>query len=224
MILKAEKISKTYQNGNKALQVLDNIDLEVQKGEIISIMGPSGSGKSTLLNILGTLDDSDSGSVFLNGEKTSELNSEQLSYLRNSSIGFVFQFHHLLPEFTAFENVLIPTRFYGNVNGVEKKADDLFDYFELLPRKDHYPSQLSGGERLRVAVLRALINDPDLVLADEPTGNLDSKNSIKLLELFTKIQKDLDKSFILTTHNPEVAKIGTRSFYLENCKLELNKG
>lgn len=220
MILEAKHIVKTYKNGSRVLEVLDHVSLSLEEGEILTITGPSGSGKSTLLNILGTLDEPDSGQVLIRGEEISGLSDEQISKLRNRSIGFVFQFHHLLPEFTAYENVLIPTRFFRDDKRRETRADELFKYFDLESRIDHYPSQLSGGERQRVAVLRALINDPDIVLADEPTGNLDSKNAKKLLELFERIQKDLHKSFILTTHNPDVAQIGNRILNLENGKLE----
>jgi len=219
MILEAKNIVKTYKNGSKTLEVLKDINISLEQGEILSIMGPSGSGKSTLLNILGTLDDPDEGEILIKDVNISSLSEDNLAKLRNQSIGFVFQFHHLLPEFTAYENVLIPTQFFSGQEPKSKWADELFKYFELEDRTDHYPSQLSGGERLRVAVLRALINDPDLVLADEPTGNLDQKNASRLLDLFSKIQKDFNKSFILTTHNPQVAKIGTHSLYLENGSL-----
>lgn len=220
MILEAKQIIKTYRNGNRTLKVLDGVNFSIDQGEIVTIMGPSGSGKSTLLNILGTLDVPDSGDIRIHSRDVMSLDHDQLAKLRNNSIGFVFQFHHLLPEFTAYENVLIPARMYSDGSEASIKADELFDYLGLGERRDHYPSELSGGERSRVAVLRAIINNPDLVLADEPTGNLDSKNAVKLLELFQQIREDFGKSFILTTHNPEVARIGNRSCNLENGKLE----
>ena len=219
MILDAKQISKSYHNGEKELHVLRNVDLQLEYGEIVPIMGQSGAGKTTLLNILGTLDQPDSGSVSINGENIIVLTEEELSALRNKHIGFVFQFHHLLPEFTAMENVLMPALIAGNEQTAKEKADELFDYVKMNERKSHYPAQLSGGERLRVAVLRALILAPDVVFADEPTGNLDEYNAGRLLYLFQKINNDFDQAFVITTHNPKVADIGNRRYVLENEKL-----
>ncbi len=216
MILEAKNIYKSFRNGEKKLPVLTDLNISVDKQETITIMGPSGSGKSTLLHILGTLDKPDSGTVIINQTDVSSIKEEKLAQLRNREIGFIFQFHHLLPEFTAFENVLIPTRIRGNTDDKIKYAEELFDYIGLKERKEHYPSQLSGGERLRVAVLRALINNPSIIFADEPTGNLDAENAKKLLQLFKNINNDFEQSFVITTHNQEVAALGDRQFILDN--------
>ena len=216
MILEAKNIYKSFRNGEKKLPVLTDLNISVDKQETITIMGPSGSGKSTLLHILGTLDKPDSGTVIINQTDVSSIKEEKLAQLRNREIGFIFQFHHLLPEFTAFENVLIPTRIRGNPDDKIKYAEELFDYIGLKERKEHYPSQLSGGERLRVAVLRALINNPSIIFADEPTGNLDAENAKKLLQLFKNINNDFEQSFVITTHNQEVAALGDRQFILDN--------
>ena len=216
MILNANQISKSYHNGEKELHVLRNVDLELQQGEIITIMGQSGAGKTTLLNILGTLDRPDSGSVSICGQDISGLTEKKLSELRNKQLGFVFQFHHLLPEFTAMENVLMPALIAGDEQNARERADELFDYVGMTERRNHYPAQLSGGERLRAAVLRALILKPGVVLADEPTGNLDESNADRLLNLFHKINDDFNQAFVITTHNPNVADIGNRRFVLEN--------
>jgi lipoprotein-releasing system ATP-binding protein len=215
MVLKAEHISKSYRNGSLKLTVLKDVSLTIQKGDLITIMGPSGAGKSTLLNILGTLDKPDEGSIEFKGQKINGLNAGVLAKIRNRNLGFVFQFHHLLPEFTALENILMPVRI-GGFPLQEQKALELLDYVGLTDRKDHYPAQLSGGERSRVAVLRSLINNPDLVLADEPTGNLDLSNAQKLLDLFKQINRDFQQAFVITTHNPQVAEIGQQKFYLDN--------
>ncbi|MBU0529430.1 ABC transporter ATP-binding protein [bacterium] len=215
-MLKAKNIYKSYKNGVKNLPVLTDLSISVDKQETITIMGPSGSGKSTLLHILGTLDKPDSGSVIINQTDVSSVSENKLALLRSREIGFIFQFHHLLPEFTAFENVLIPTQIIGNTDDKIKYAEELFDYIGLRERKEHYPSQLSGGERLRVAVLRALINNPSIIFADEPTGNLDVDNAKKLLQLFKNISEDFGQSLIITTHNEEVASIGERQFILDH--------
>ena len=216
MILEAKNIYKSYRNGEKKLPVLTDLSISVNKQETITIMGPSGSGKSTLLHILGTLDKPDSGIVLINQTDVSSIKEEKLAVLRSREIGFIFQFHHLLPEFTAFENVLIPTQIIGNTDSKIKRAVELFDYIGLKERKEHYPSQLSGGERLRVAVLRALINNPSIIFADEPTGNLDVENAKKLLKLFKNISNDFKQSLVITTHNEEVASIGERQFILDH--------
>ncbi|NHZ86362.1 MAG: ATP-binding cassette domain-containing protein [Planctomycetia bacterium] len=214
-MLEAKNIYKSFRNGERKLSVLTDLCISVNKQETITIMGPSGSGKSTLLHILGTLDTPDSGSIKINQIDIKTLNENQLALLRSREIGFIFQFHHLLPEFTAFENVLIPTQIIGDTDSKIKRAEELFDYIGLKERKEHYPSQLSGGERLRVAVLRALINNPSIIFADEPTGNLDAGNSKKLLHLFENISKDFEQSLVITTHNEEVASIGERQYILD---------
>ena len=221
MILNALAINKSYHNGSKVLHVLRDIDLQLERGEIVTIMGQSGAGKTTLLNILGTLEKPDSGTIEICGQNVDKLKEEDLSSLRNNHLGFVFQFHHLLPEFTAMENVLMPSLIAGDEKAVMERARELFEYVGMSDRKDHYPTQLSGGERLRVAVLRAIIRRPNVVLADEPTGNLDVGNADRLLSLFNKINKDFDQAFVITTHNPDVAKIGNRRFILENETLSL---
>ena len=220
MILQAINLTKSFQNGEKVLSVLDKVSIEINKRDFITIMGESGAGKSTLLNILGTLDVATSGSLIINKENINDQTQDQISELRNKYFGFVFQFHHLLPDFTAFENVLIPNQIAGN-DGDDKKAVELLGYIGLENRMDHFPSQLSGGERLRVAVVRALMNNPKLLLADEPTGNLDIGNSIKLMKLFQRINKDFDLTLIITTHNPKVALIGTKQYTLEDGALSL---
>lgn len=215
MILEAHHITKGYFNGGQRLLVLKDLELRVPEGSIVTIMGPSGAGKTTLLNILGTLDKPDGGTLQIGGQDVRNMSDEALARLRNQDIGFVFQFHHLLPEFTALENVLMPAMIAGMEVEQRPAALELFDYVGLRGRKDHYPSELSGGERLRVAVMRALINRPRLILADEPTGNLDVENAHKLLQLFQKINADFKQTLIITTHNPEVARIGHAYYILE---------
>ena len=218
IILQAKNIDKSFSNGKTKLSVLKNLSLDVEVGQIITIMGQSGSGKTTALNILGTLDQADAGELTINGTQVHDMNETELSTIRNRDIGFVFQFHHLLPEFSAIENILMPTW----INGVDDRRDralDLIEKMGLSERKDHFPSQLSGGERSRVAVARALMNKPKLVLADEPTGNLDEKNANKLIDLLGKINKDFHQAIVLTTHNPKIARIGHKHFFLENGSL-----
>jgi len=220
MILEAKNISKSFKNGKKKLSVFKDLSLVINSGDLITIMGPSGAGKSTLLNILGTLDKSDTGNVLINGKDTSLLSSTEISEVRNKQLGFVFQFHHLLPEFTAIENVLIPNQIKGDAGNLDK-GKELLAYMGLEQRFYHFPSQLSGGERLRVAVVRALMNDPKIVMADEPTGNLDKLNSDKLIKLFKKINNDFKQAFIITTHNPDVASIGNKKYNLDKSSLSL---
>jgi lipoprotein-releasing system ATP-binding protein len=218
IILQAKNIDKSFSNGKTKLSVLKNFSLDVEVGQIITIMGQSGSGKTTALNILGTLDQADAGELTINGTQVHDMNETELSTIRNRDIGFVFQFHHLLPEFSAIENILMPTW----INGVDDRRDralDLIEKMGLSEKKDHFPSQLSGGERSRVAVARALMNKPKLVLADEPTGNLDEKNANKLIDLLGKINKDFHQAIVLTTHNPKIARIGHKQFFLENGSL-----
>ena len=218
IILQAKNIDKSFSNGKTKLSVLKDFSLDVDVGQIITIMGQSGSGKTTALNILGTLDQADAGELSINGTQIHDMNETELSTIRNRDIGFVFQFHHLLPEFSAIENILMPTW----INGADDRRDralDLIEKMGLSERKDHFPSQLSGGERSRVAVARALMNKPKLVLADEPTGNLDEKNANKLIDLLVKINKDFHQAIVLTTHNPKIARIGHKQFFLENGSL-----
>ena len=216
IILDVCKISKSYNNGENDLHVLRDLSLKVCEKEVVTITGKSGSGKSTLLNILGTLDQPDSGEIQIDGLNVLRMNNRDLARLRNKKVGFVFQFHHLLSEFTALENVLIPA-WIGNYN--QNKKDEalyLFEKLDLTSKIDCYPNQLSGGERSRVALLRGIINNPKLLLADEPTGNLDEKNALALIDLIKKINNDFNQSIILTTHNPDVAKLGCSRYDLKN--------
>ena len=206
-MLRATGIQKSYG----PLQVLRNIDLHVEKGEIVAIVGASGAGKSTLLHILGTLDIPDAGKVHIHGKDVFAQSSRNLASFRNQSIGFVFQFHNLLPEFSALENVFIPGLIAGKDSSeVRKRAEELLDMLGISQRKDHKPSELSGGEQQRTAVARALINSPDLILADEPSGNLDSKNAVELHNLFFQLRKDLNQTFIIVTHNAELSMMADR--------------
>ncbi len=218
IVIEAKNISKSYYNGDSDLTVLNNFSIKLNKNEIITITGQSGCGKSTALNILGTLDKPDSGDVIINGNYLNDYDDNQLSSLRNELIGFVFQFHHLLPDFTALENVLIPI-WIKNVNQNDNYAMNLFDKLGIGSKINHYPSQLSGGEKSRVSLIRAIINKPIVLLADEPTGNLDKKNSKKLIDLLSKINQDYNQSIILTTHDQDVASLGDRQFLLENGSL-----
>lgn len=206
-MLKATGIKKSYGS----LPILKGVDFEVEKGEIVSIIGASGAGKSTLLHILGTLDKPDAGSVELNGTKISKLSGELVSMFRNKNIGFVFQFHHLLPEFTAIENICIPA-FIAKKSKKESeiKALELLDLLGLRDRAHHKPNELSGGEQQRIAVARALINSPTIILADEPSGNLDSANAALLHQFFIKLRDNFNQTFIIVTHNEGLAKISDR--------------
>jgi lipoprotein-releasing system ATP-binding protein len=216
-MIKAENIIKSYGK----LKVLKGIDIEIREGEIVSIVGASGAGKSTLLHILGTLDKADSGTVEINNIKIDKLRQRQLSEFRNKYIGFVFQFHHLLPEFTALENVCIPAYISGlQKRQTEKKAKEILGFLNLSDRFDHKPSELSGGEQQRVAVARALINDPSVVFADEPSGNLDSKNAVELHELFFKLRKEFNKSFVIATHNRDLADMADRKLHIKDGMVE----
>lgn len=206
-MLKAIGIKKAYGN----LPILKGVDFEVEKGEIVSIIGASGAGKSTLLHILGTLDRPDEGIVELNGTKTNKLSGELLSVFRNRNIGFVFQFHHLLPEFTALENICIPA-FIAKMprKQAETRSRELLDLLGLADRADHKPNQLSGGEQQRIAVARALVNNPAIVLADEPSGNLDSANANALHQFFITLRDNFKQTFVIVTHNEGLAKISDR--------------
>ena len=221
MILSCSHINKSYSNGENRLVVLKDISLELKAGEIVSIMGSSGSGKSTLLNILGTLDLPDSGIVKINGKDISKISEKETAHLRNKELGFVFQFHHLLPEFTAFENVLIPSLIRKKSQEVQSRALELFEFMGLTERMTHYPQQLSGGERQRIAIMRALIQEPTLVLADEPTGNLDKANTNNLLDLIKIISDKFKQTFLIATHDTMVSQIAHRRFCLIDSTLSV---
>ena len=206
-MLEAKGIQKSYGQ----LPVLKNIDVQVNKGEIIAIVGASGAGKSTLLHILRTLDTPDQGKVFINQTDVFSQSPKNIAAFRNKAIGFVFQFHNLLPEFSALENVMIPGFIAGRKEDeVRKRAEELLGMLGLSPRMNHKPSELSGGEQQRTAVARALINNPDMILADEPSGNLDSKNAVELHDLFFKLRKDLGQTFIIVTHNADLSRMADR--------------
>lgn len=202
------------------VEVLKGVNIDVQQGEVVSIVGPSGSGKSTLLHILGTLDKADMGDINMNGTSIGTLSTKKLSAFRNKHIGFVFQFHHLLPEFTAIENVCIPGWLAGRKkNEVKGKAEKLLKMLKLDQRIDNKPNELSGGEQQRVAVARALINSPDIVFADEPTGNLDSANAKELHQLFFDLRKQFNQTFLIVTHNEELATLSDRVLHMKDGKI-----
>lgn len=207
MVLTAKNIHKSFGK----LEILKGVDLSVSRGEIVSIVGKSGSGKSTLLHILGTLDDADSGEVSINDTAVRRLGARQLAAFRNRHIGFVFQFHHLLPEFTALENVCIPGFIQKKPeSAVRQRATELLDYLGLSHRLQHKPTEMSGGEQQRVAVARALVNQPDIIFADEPTGNLDSAASADMHRLIRRLRDDYGQTFVIVTHNQELADLSDR--------------
>ena len=215
-MLKAENIIKKYGS----LQVLKGVDIAINKGEIVSIVGSSGAGKSTLLHILGTLDTPDEGHIWINGEQVDRLLGKKLAAFRNKHIGFVFQFHHLLPEFTALENVCVPGWIAGKKKKeVTERATELLTNLGLADRMDNKPQQLSGGEQQRVAVARALINNPSIIFADEPTGNLDSIHAKELHELFVQLRNDFQQTFLIVTHNEELAAMSDRVLHMKDGRI-----
>jgi len=220
LIIEATNINKSY----KDIHVLREVNLSLKEAEILSIVGASGAGKSTLLNIIGTLDHPDSGSLLINGVNPIKLNKRKIAAFRNKEIGFIFQFHHLLPEFTALENVCIPAYISKtDSKAAEKRAMELLDVLGISNRSTHKPSQLSGGEQQRVAVARALINQPAVVLADEPSGNLDTKNSRNLYELMAQLRSEYGQSFLVVTHDSELSKKADRSLQMLDGQLfEMN--
>jgi lipoprotein-releasing system ATP-binding protein len=206
-MIQVENISKKFGN----LHVLNNINLQIERGEIVSIVGASGAGKSTLLQIIGTLMKPDAGTLSIGGTQVQSLSDKALSRFRNAEIGFVFQFHHLLPEFTALENICIPAYIAKkSKKETEKRASELLDFFRLRDRSSHKPSELSGGEQQRIAVARALMNHPSVVLADEPSGNLDSASATDLHEMFFQLRETFNQTFLIVTHNQELALMADR--------------
>jgi len=214
-ILKINDINKSYTGLGEDLQVLRNVNFEMQRGEIVAINGPSGIGKTTLLNIIGTLDEADSGEITISNKQPGSMKDDQLSRFRAENLGFIFQFHYLLPEFTAIENVLIPAKIIDLDQKIaNERARELLEAVGVYDRRNHKPSQLSGGERQRIAVARALMNRPELVLADEPTGNLDPDNGQRLIELIEKVRADYGQSFLIATHSRTLSAACDRVFSL----------
>lgn len=212
-MIKAIGIEKSYEN----LKVLKGVHVNINPGEIVSIVGASGAGKSTLLHIMGTIDNPDSGSLSINNTEITRLSPKELSAFRNQHIGFVFQFHHLLPEFTAIENVLIPAMIAKlNIKANKERAKELLSYLGLSKRLQHKPNELSGGEQQRVAIARAIINQPKVIFADEPTGNLDSENSEDIHQLFFDLRKQFNHTFVIVTHNETLAEMADRKLVMKD--------
>lgn len=216
-MIEAKGIYKSFGN----IEVIKGVDLTVEKGEVVCIVGASGAGKSTLLQIIGTLEKADKGEVIIDNQNINKLNQKSLAAFRNQNIGFIFQFHHLLPEFTALENICIPAFIAGvSKKDATEKAMELLDYLNIIERKDHKPSMMSGGEQQRIAVARALINRPSIVLADEPSGNLDSQAAKELHQLFFNLRDKMGQTFIIVTHNPQLAKMADRSLTIKDGRIE----
>lgn len=212
-MIHTQGITKSFGN----LQVLKGIDLDINKGEVVAIIGPSGAGKTTLLQIIGTLDAPDNGSLIINGTETGKLKDKELAAFRNNNIGFVFQFHQLLPEFTALENVMIPALIAKEKSSIaEKRAKEMLDFLKLTDRMTHKPAELSGGEKQRVAVARALINHPAVILADEPSGSLDTKNKEELHHLFFELRDQMNQTFVIVTHDEQLATNTDRVIHIQD--------
>jgi ABC-type lipoprotein export system ATPase subunit len=218
MIVDIKKLTKTFSDGSRKLHVLKDINLQIDKGSIITIKGPSGSGKSTLLSIIGTLDNADSGELLINGISIKE--NTNIDKLRNKSIGFVFQFHNLISELTLEENVSLP-KMIAKEQWDKDELIELFEYFDLKDRMNSFPNDLSGGEKQRVAVMRAVINNPSIIIADEPTGNLDKENALKMMSLFQKLNTEKKLTIIIATHDEDVFNIGLKKYQLVDGCLKL---
>jgi len=222
IIMKLEDIDKFYMETGNKLHILKKLNLEVKRGEFVSILGKSGSGKSTLLNIMGLLDKIDGGKIWIDNKEVSSLNEMERNNIKNHFLGFVFQFHYLMSEFTALENVMIPALLnnFKNKVGIEKEAKELLEIVGLAERIKHKPNQLSGGEKQRVAIARAMINKPKLILADEPTGNLDEDTGELIFSLFRKINKEHNQSIVVVTHARDLSQVTDRQIYLKRGALE----
>jgi lipoprotein-releasing system ATP-binding protein len=218
MIVDIKKLTKTFSDGSRKLHVLKDINLQIDEGSIITIKGPSGSGKSTLLSIIGTLDNADSGELLINGISIKE--NTNIDKLRNKSIGFVFQFHNLISELTLEENVSLP-KMIAKEQWDKDELIELFEYFDLKDRMNSFPNDLSGGEKQRVAVMRAVINNPSIIIADEPTGNLDKENALKMMSLFQKLNTEKKLTIIIATHDEDVFNIGLKKYQLVDGCLKL---
>ena len=216
MILSVKNLKKSYNDGKSKLEVLKDVSFDLKKGSILTIKGPSGSGKSTLLSLLGTLDTQDSGDITINNKNLKDY--DDFSEIRNSHIGFIFQFHNLISELNVTENICVPA-FISDKEIDHNFLDTLFEYFQLTNKENAFPLDLSGGEKQRVSVMRAIINKPSIVIADEPTGNLDEKNALKLIDLFKKLNKDFQLTFIIATHDNKVFDIGHQKMELSDGKL-----
>lgn len=220
MILECQNLCRHFKSGGNTLKVLDGVSLELNRGEMICVVGASGSGKSTLLHLLGLLDSPTHGTITIDGKFTHELQMHELDALRRSLLGFVFQFHHLLPEFNALENIALPARVARRANPeIESRAKQLIEMIQLSHRATHRPGELSGGEQQRVAVARALMNQPQILFMDEPTGNLDHANGLKLLEILDNLRSQETLSILMVTHNPEIAERADRLLHLEDGQL-----
>ena len=219
MIIDIKQLRKTFIDGNKKLNVLKDINLRIDRGSIVTIKGPSGSGKSTLLSIIGTLENADSGELSINGKNIKD--EQNIDKLRNKSIGFVFQFHNLIAELTLEENVCLP-KMIAKQKIDKNEINKLFEYFDLKDRMKSFPNDLSGGEKQRVAVMRAIINNPSVIIADEPTGNLDKENVFKMISLFKKLNSEKELTIIIATHDENVFNIGHKKYQLVNGLLEIN--
>ncbi|AVQ25351.1 lipoprotein-releasing system ATP-binding protein LolD [Fusobacterium pseudoperiodonticum] len=222
MIIKLEDVDKFYMETGNKLHILKKLNLEVKRGEFVSILGKSGSGKSTLLNIMGLLDKIDGGKIWIDDKEVSSLNETERNNIKNHFLGFVFQFHYLMSEFTALENVMIPALLnnFKNKSEIEKEAKELLEIVGLAERMKHKPNQLSGGEKQRVAIARAMINKPKLILADEPTGNLDEDTGEMIFSLFRKINKERNQSIVVVTHARDLSQVTDRQIYLKRGVLE----